>query len=258
MIARRNGRVYECVVVDLNTQRDFCADGGAFPVRNQEALIPCLRKTMAWIKWNHVPVISSVQSHRLWEVPANGRTVLCCIDGTTGQRKVPFTLLPTRVWIEVDNTLGVPGDLFHGFQQVIFRKRTEDLLANPKADRFLTQLHVDEFVLLGNGIECSVKALALGLLARGKRVTVVVDACGFWDISTADLALRQIAARGARLISIHDLALRRLDRRFRYPIHRNGHNGQSHSAPAGNGRELDIEDADLIDFQQDPTIPELG
>ncbi len=80
-------------------------------------------------------------------------------------------------------------DLFSVHQQVIFRKRQDDLLGNPKADRFLTQLPTGEYILFGIGIECSIRVLALGLLARHRRVTVITDACGYWDKGKADLGV---------------------------------------------------------------------
>ncbi len=248
MLARRDGRAFECVVVDLNTQRDFCEPGGACPVTNLPVLVPALRRVIAWAKRNETPIISSVQSHRLWEVPADGQRGLCCLDGTHGQRKLDFTLFPTRECVDVDNTLAVPPDLFRDCQQVIFRKRTDDLLTNPKADRFLSHLAADEFIVFGNGIECSVKALTLALLTRGKPVTVIVDASGYWDVSTADLALRQIAAKGARLITLDELALRRLDRKIRYPHHRNGRNGHHPNGAKLNGHTRGTVSSALPDF----------
>ncbi len=216
MIVRGNGRSIECVLVDLNTQRDFCERDGAFPVHNAAPLIAQLRRVIAWARRNQAPVISSVEAHRPFELSDSGNPI-CCVDGSCGQRKLEFTLLPLRAWIEADNTLSVPIDLFSQVQQVIFQKRTDDLLGNPKADRLLGQLPVDEYILFGTGLECSVKALALALLARGKRATIVVDACGYWSRSTADLAVRQIEAKGAQLINVDDLRGRHLDRTYRYP-----------------------------------------
>ncbi len=215
MFGRRNGRAYECVGIDLNTQRDFCEPGGLYPVVNLDRLIPAVQSVVTWLKRNRVPVISSVESHRRWEVPKDGKPILCCIDGSMGQRKLDFTLLTSRMYVEADNTLAVPTDLFHHSHQVIFRKRTDDLLANPKADRFLTHLPVKEFIVFGNGLECSVKALVLGLLTRSKRVQVVLDACGYWDFATADLAVRQMAAKGAEMTTVAQLLLRRVARRVR-------------------------------------------
>ena len=151
-------------------------------------------------------------------IPPPSPPGVCCVDGTNGQRKIDFTLLPQCARIEVDNTLAVPLDLFRRYQQVIFRKRSDDLLENPKADRFLTQLLVGEFIVFGNGLEGAVKSLVLALLAREKPVTVLTDACGYWNKATAELALRQIIAKGAKLLTVDELLSRKLDRRHRYPV----------------------------------------
>jgi len=218
MLGRQNGRVFECVVVDLNTQYDFCDPAGAQPVENAPELIPALRKMVAWARRNYAPTVSSVESHRSSELSDSGYPI-CCLDGSSGQRKMPFTLFPKRAAVEIDNTLALPINVFRRYQQVIFRKRTDDLLANPKADRLLTQLPVKELIVFGTGLETSVKALVLALLARDKRVTVVVDACGYWHKPTADLALRQMEAKGAKIIGVDDLLRRKLDRQLRIWYH---------------------------------------
>lgn len=222
MIGHRRNRVYECVLVDVDTQRDFCDPNGACPVANTSTLIPALRHAIAWVKRNQAPIISSIYSHRPTDLSQRGLPV-CCLDGSRGQRKVGFTIFHSRTWIEVDNTLSCPIDLFHNYQQVMFRKRTDDLLANPKADRFFTQLPTKSFMVFGVSLEGSVKALTLALLARDKPVMVLADACGFWNQGTADLALRQVAAKGAKITTISELLQRRLDRHRRYTNGRNGH-----------------------------------
>jgi nicotinamidase-related amidase len=216
MIGRLNRRVLDCVLVDLNTQHDFLDEDGTCRVNNAPALLPSCRRVIAWARRNHVPMISAMDTHRPFEAPLDGFPVHC-VDGSPGHRKLEFTLCPSRVFVEFDNTVALPLDPFTECQQVIFRKRTRDLLSNPKADRFLTQLAANEFVLFGIGTEHSVKALTLGLLARSKRVTVVRDACGFWNRSEADLSLRQMEAKGARLITVDELMQRRLRRPVRYP-----------------------------------------
>ncbi len=251
MYVRRNGRVYECVLVDVNTQRDFCEVGGAFPVANIRELIPALRHMIAWARRNYAPVVSSIESHRPTELSDSGYPI-ACVDGSNGQRKLDFTLFPSRTRVEADNTLAVPIDLFRRYQQVIFRKRSDDLLANPKADCLLTQMPVGEYILFGTTLEDSLKAVSLALLTRAKPVTIAVDACGYWNKSTADLAVRQLAAKGAFICTVAEVLNRRLDRRYRYPRpngsseksrHPNGRpqsgNGRPHGAGSGGGTSTD-------------------
>lgn len=221
MRTRRNGCVYECVLVDLNTQWDFLSEGAVCRVQNADALVPVLRSIIAWTKRNQVPVVSAMDSHRL-EEPGAGGMPPHCLDGSDGQQKLHFTLLGNRVSVEGDNTLTLPLDLFQHHQQVIFRKRTTDLLSNPKADRFLTQLRTREYLVFGLGLENSVKALVLGLMARNRRVTVITDGCGYWTASAADLALRQMVAKGATVLRVEELLLRKLPRPRRYSRLLNG------------------------------------
>lgn len=194
----------DMVAIDLNTQIDFCTPGGAYPVENMQRMLEGLQRCLAWTRSESIPTISFIDSHRPWELDREGLP-RHCIDGTPGQRKLDWTMIPPSMLIEGDNTLVVSISLFDHFRQVIFRKRGRDLFSNPKADRFLTQLQTKLFVIFGNGLECSVKSISLGLLARHRRVIVVTDACGLWNRGEADLALRQLSAKGATLIESHDL-----------------------------------------------------
>jgi hypothetical protein len=95
-------------------------------------------------------------------------------------------------------------------------------------------LSTQDFILFGNTLEGSIKALALGLVSREKSVTIVVDACGYWNEVTADLALRQLAAKGATLITVNELLDRKLIRHRRYrsvPV-----NGNGSTSSTGNGQ----------------------
>jgi len=226
MAVGRNGNGLPCVVVDLNTQSDFLSPSGACPVDNVQELIPALRHIVAWTKRNHAPVISSLNSHRTQEIDPDG-PVHYCIDGTAGQRKLVFTVMGTAIKIEGDNTLAISIDLFQKYQQVIFRQRTKDLLSNPKADRFFTQLTAQRWILYGVAVETAVKSLALGLVARHRDVVVVADACGYWNQMEASLALRQMAAKGVQVITVADLLTEKLPRNNRYPLH-SPTNGSGH------------------------------
>lgn len=199
-----NGRAYACVAVDLNTQEDFCSCDGAYPVSNLESVRDSLNRLFAWAVQRHVPIISSVDTHRAHELCDNGYPV-CCVEGSAGQRKMDFTLLENRTCVQFDNTLSVPLDLFSTWQQVVFRQRGDDLLSNPKADRFITQLPAQRFLVFGNGAEAAVKVFALGLIAREKHCVVIRDACGHWDCVAGDLAFRQMEAKGVELVTLDEI-----------------------------------------------------
>lgn len=205
----RNGHTYDLILIDINTQHDFFDDDGARPLVNAHPLKPAIKQVVAWARRHRVPMVSSLESRRPSDQKSNGQRAYC-VDGTAGQRKIDFTLLKECARVEVDNTLDCPLDLLERNQQVIFRKRSEDLLSNPKADRLLTQVQTEEFVLFGAGLESAIKSIGLALLAREKRVAVLIDACGYWNRARADLSLRQLEAKGATVITISDLLQRQL------------------------------------------------
>lgn len=191
------------VLIDVCTQRDFLTRGATLQVANLNVLLQKLKQVFEWARSSGIAVVSLVESHRptepLRDVP------LHCIDGTPGQEKLPFTLQSPRIVVETDNYLSLPPDLIEHHRQVLFRKRTRDILSNPKADRFLTQLRPEEYIIVGVGLERAIRGLALGLLARHKKVTVVSDACGYWSGAEAELVLRQLAAKNVALTTVEEL-----------------------------------------------------
>jgi len=201
-VSARRG-VFKRVLIDLNTQCDFLLPRGALPVANREQIVSNIRRIMSWARLQCVPVVSSLDAHRADESP-NGLP-RHCVDNTAGQRKLPFTLLPRRVLLHGDNTFDVPLDPFRRYNQLIFTKRTRDFLSNPKADRLINEIDARCFVLFGVITEHCIKAASLGLMARGRHVAVVTDACGHWSRPDAELALRQIEAKGAVMITSDEL-----------------------------------------------------
>ena len=203
MLRRRRKTAPERILIDVATQRDFLVTNAPMEVHNRADVTPKIRALAGWARAKRLPVISCVQTYRACD-DANGLP-RHCIDGTPGQKKMPFTLMPRRALVEADNCLSVPLDLMKRHHQVILRKRTEDILANPKADRLLNELHPDQFIVFGVGLEAWIRLLALGLMARQKRVAVVGDACGHWDPVAADLTLRQLEAKGIQILNTDEL-----------------------------------------------------
>jgi nicotinamidase-related amidase len=128
-----------------------------------------------------------------------------CVEGTTGERKLSFTLLQKRLFVEANNSLDLPKNLWKSNRQIVFRRRTADFLDNPKADRLLSRLRPASLILFGVGLERSLRRLALCLLARGFHVAFVPEACGCWNETEGDLARRLIIAKGGMEIHLDDL-----------------------------------------------------
>jgi nicotinamidase-related amidase len=157
---------------------------------------------IAWARYSNIPIISTCEIYP----DNNGGTVGYCIDGTTGQKKIRYTLLSNRTSFAADGSTDLPRDIVRRYRQIILHKRCVDPFDEPRIDRLLTELRASEFILVGASCEGAVQATALGLLQRGKKVCVVVDAVGSHNKREGKLALRKMEAKGARLIETRRIA----------------------------------------------------
>ncbi|MFH1719979.1 MAG: cysteine hydrolase [Planctomycetota bacterium] len=191
------------LLLDIDTQRDFLLAAGNACIPNHAQVLANIRRVMAWARRENVPIISTAEVHR----NDNGAgEVARCIEGTPGQRKIPYTLLGNRLSFPADDRNALPADLLQAHRQVILHKRCVDPFEEPRIDRLLSEIQADEFVLIGAGTEGAVQATALGLLRRGKNVRVVVDALGSHNGRMANLALRKMKAKGAKLTDTRHFA----------------------------------------------------
>ena len=191
------------ILIDINTQRDFLLAEGKACIRNHRRVLGHIRRMIAWVRYNNIPIISMCEVY-----PDNngGNAVGYCIDGTAGQKKIRYTLLSNRTSFAADGSTDLPRDIVRRYRQIIFHKRCVDPFDEPRIDRLLTEVRANEFILVGASCEGSVQATALGLLQRGKKVSVVVDAVGSHNKREAKLALRKMEAKGARLIETRRIA----------------------------------------------------
>jgi nicotinamidase-related amidase len=198
------------ILIDVNTQRDFFLASGKACIRNHRRVLGHVRRVIAWARFKNIPVISTCEVY-----PSNGdnacslqpqETIDYCIEGTEGQKKIPYTLLSNRVGFPADDSTDLPADVLRRHRQIILHKRTVDPFDEPRIERLLSEVRAGEFILIGATAEGAVKSAALGLLQRGKKVTVVVDAVGSHSKKEAKLAFRKMKAKGAKLIETKRLA----------------------------------------------------
>jgi len=203
MIRQLFKRRRKYVLIDVDTQKDFFLADGKACIRNHRRILIRIRRIMAWARQRKVPVISTCQ---VYPNNGNGNVLGYCIDGSEGQKKISYTLLANRTVFAADGNTDLPADLLQRYQQVILHKRCVDPFEEPRIERLLSELKAEEFILIGACAEEAVEATALGLLQRGKRVSVVVDALGVRESKEAKLALRKMEAKGGRLIETRKLA----------------------------------------------------
>jgi nicotinamidase-related amidase len=181
----------------VGTQRDlFTADGKAC-IRNHRRVLANIRRIMAWARKEHIRVISTV---RVFEDDGIHHAHTYCLAGTDGVRKIRYTHLPRSLTFPSDGYTDFPRDLFERYDQVIQEIRSEDPFEEPRADRILSEVKATDFLVIGAPIETSVKYLVLGLLMRRRNVIVLADAVGSFEKHAAEIAMRQMLAKGARLI----------------------------------------------------------
>ncbi len=182
------------ILIDVDTQKDlFLAEGNAC-VRNHRRVLANIRRVMAWTRRDQIRIISTLQCRN-----PNGHEGDFCISGTPGVCKIPYTLRNRRTTFDSSDTTDFPRDTLRNHDQIILCKRTIDPFDEPRAERILTEAKASEFVVIGGPTETSVLYTVLGLLTRGKSVTVITDALGSHEKSASEIALRKMQAKGARL-----------------------------------------------------------
>jgi nicotinamidase-related amidase len=190
------------IIIDIDTQKDFLLADGKACIRNHRRVLEHIRRVMAWARRRNIPIISIAEVYP----DNNGESIGYCIDGTDGQKKIPYTLVNNRVTFAADGNTDLPRDMLRKYKQVIVHKRCIDPFEEPRIDRLLSELRASEFIVVGASVETAIKVTVLGLLQRGKNVTVVLDAVGSHDKREANLALRKMETKGAKLIETKRLA----------------------------------------------------
>jgi len=191
------------ILVDIDTQKDFLLAGGKACIGNHRRVLAHIRRVMAWARRRNIPVISTAEVHHNNNGEGQGRY---CLDGTNGQQKIRYSLFNNRVSFAADGNTDLPRDMLRRYRQVILHKRCIDPFDEPRIDRLLSEVKANEFILVGISLEGAVVATALGLLQRGKKVTIVIDAVGSHNKREAKLALRKMETKGAKLIETKRLA----------------------------------------------------
>jgi len=191
------------ILIDIDTQKDFFLATGNACIRNHRRVLANIRRVMAWARRKNIPLISIAE---VFPNNNGGSEISYCLDGTDGQKKIRYTLLRNRASFPADGSTDLPHDLLRQYSQVILHKRCLDPFDEPRIERLLSEVRANEFILVGASAEGAVLATALGLLQRGKNVSVVVDAVGSHNKQEARLAIRKIQTKGARLIETKDIA----------------------------------------------------
>ena len=184
------------VFVDIDTQRDFLEPSGALFVPGSETILGPLGCLTACARARGIPILASACSH----TPDDAELRLFpphCLAETPGESRVPATDWPGGVVLE-------PDDHFEDDRlpaHLTLQKRELDVFSHPDADRLIRRYNRDypTFVVYGVATDYCVRCAVEGLIARGCRVAVVVDAVRAIDPAREAEILTGFAREGVLL-----------------------------------------------------------
>lgn len=182
------------IIVDVDTQRHFFTESGIVCVQNHRQVLANILRVVNWAKLTNIRMISTVQIFTGEHSCCNSR-----IADIGGQEKINYTVRKKCTSFDATDCTDLPVGILEHYDQVILYKRCFDPFEEPRADRMLSELEADEFVLIGAITEGALRATALGLLARQKNVTVLADATGSYNKTRGAIILRLLLERGAKL-----------------------------------------------------------
>lgn len=182
------------VLVDL--QNDFFP-GGALPVPEGDSVVEPVNRLIAMADRDDMPVYATRDWHPEKHCSfreQGGPWPPHCVRGTAGAEFHPGIELPENASV-VSKAESADKDAYSGFQGTDLARRLRDA-------------GVSSLVVGGLATEVCVKSTVFDALDEGFDVTVVREAVSGIDKESGDSgkALEQMRERGARIVSIHDLA----------------------------------------------------
>lgn len=184
------------VFVDIDTQRDFLEESGALHVPGSRSIRPNLGRLSRFASDRGIPVVATACNHSP-DDPELSRFPPHCMGGSDGRRRVAETECPDSLALAADDRLEGPLP-----RHLTLEKREFDVFSRPDADAIFARYNEEgpTFVVYGVATDYCVKAAVEGLLARGCRAAVVVDAIRAIDPDAETSLLQGWADRGVLLV----------------------------------------------------------
>ena len=188
------------VLWEVDAQADFMLPGGKLYVPGAEKLIPHMRRLVDRAIQRSVFLVSSGDAHL-----ANDSEFQVfpphCVQGTPGAKIVPEGLAEKYLTIPNDAAFRLPADLLN-YPQVVLEKQTLDVFDNPHASTLVERLGSEpEYLVFGVVTEFCVRCAAKGLIARGRKVSIVRDAIESLNSEQGSRTLEELEGLGAGLIT---------------------------------------------------------
>jgi len=185
---------------EVDAQADFMLPGGKLYVPGAEKIIPNIRRLVDAALERGALLVSSGDAHAV-DDPEFQTFPPHCVKGTPGANIVPEGLAEKYLTIPNNPAFRFPDDVFN-YSQVVFEKQTLDVFDNSHAGALVERLGNDaDYVVFGVVTEFCVRCAAKGLLERGRKVSVVVDAIETLKSEEGSRTLKELQVLGAELIT---------------------------------------------------------
>ena len=198
---------------DVDTQVDFMLPGGKLYVPGAEKLIPNLKRLTDAARQGRVFIVGDACVHAPDDLEF---TVFPphCVRGTPGSEIIPETYADRVLMVPNRADASIPEDL-SAYQQAILEKQTLDVFDNPNTETILKRVakftDADaEIFMFGVVTEYCVRLAAIGLLQRGRRVSLVRDAIETLKAKDGEETIEELTSLGVQLITTEQ-ALAALD-----------------------------------------------
>lgn len=199
------------IFYDIDTQRDFLHPGGALYVEGANAIIPALAEMTNIARHNHIRIVCSVDRHFAEdpELSHNGGQYNDhCMDGTTGQKKIPETepINPLYIPNHPLNPAEIQAALNHE-GEVVFEKQEFDVFIGNRHARTVLRMLLESYrdiVVYGVYTEVCVARAVEGLATLGPKLTIVTDAIADLGADAASIR-RRWEQEGIRLATVAEI-----------------------------------------------------
>ena len=183
------------VFVDVDTQRDFLEPGGALFIAGSPGILANLARLTAFAREHTIPVIATACAHTADSEEMSSFGPHCMI-GTRGQERVDATAWPGGVTLAVGASLEGERPA-----HLTIDKDWYDVFRRPDADALFARYAEGgpTFVVYGVATDYCVRAAVEGLVDRGYKVALVVDAIRAVNPADEPDLLTEIARRGVLL-----------------------------------------------------------
>jgi nicotinamidase/pyrazinamidase len=182
---------------EVDVQRDFMLPGGNLYVPGAEKLVPNIGRLTDAARQDRVFLVS----HGCFHPPDDPEFKIFpphCVKGTAGSELIPEALAERVARVANEADAQIPPDLSK-YQQILLEKQTLNIFESRHADELVQRLGTHpEFVVFGVVTEYCVSFAVKGLLARGRRVSVVQDAIETLKQEDGQKTMADLQQLGAR------------------------------------------------------------